>query len=213
MTYNPEKDMPTSLTEWNELVDYMTAKAKAEYDAAVAQAKAQAEASHATLTGNKPSLADYISQAVASIARPQTRQDFEAMYACYYPAPAPEPEPAPTLEEQKRQKLSELDSAFMQACATATATIDGLVINADETANRNVGGLIVKLEAEESSGPVDFCLADNSFASVSLEQLRAFRLAIIEKGQGLYAQKWTLREQINAAQDCAALLQISISFA
>ena len=203
--------MPTSLTEWNELVDYMTAKAKAEYDAAVAQAKAQAEASHASLTGDKPSLADYISQAVASIARPQTRQDFEAMYACYYPQPEPE-QPTPTFAELKAQKKADLDAAFHTACQhPVVMTADGWPADANETANRNVQGLITTMEATGAAS-VQFCDAENQFHDVTLDELKAIQLQIIELGQALYAKKWELRTAIEAAQDEDALAAIAISF-
>ena len=100
MTYDINT-MPANLEEWNELITFKTNEAKSAYDAAVAAAKAQAEAAYAELpeTEDKPTLADFIAQATSSIPQPETREDFERMYACYYPQPEPEPEPAPTTEQ------------------------------------------------------------------------------------------------------------------
>lgn len=121
--YNPETDMPTTLTQWNELVDYFTAKSANEHEAAVAAAPAQAEAAYSELpdTDNKPTLADYIAQAISSIPPAEPREYFEKMYACYYPQPAPEPEPEPTeadlfaqLRSIREVKFREYDKVVSQ---------------------------------------------------------------------------------------------------
>ena len=122
-------------------------------------------------------------------------------------------QPAPTFAELKAQKKSDLDAAFHTACQhPVVMTADGWPADANETANRNVQGLITTMEAT-GSATVQFCDAENSFHEVSLEQLRAIQLAIIEKGQALYAQKWSFRTAIDAAEDEAALAEIQIAFA
>ena len=87
------------------------------------------------------------------------------------------------------------------------------MIDANEKANTNVDGLIKKLEALGIDGPVEFCLADNSTASVDLAKLKKFQLAIIDNGQELYTRKWAFRDAIEQAEDEAALDAIAISFA
>lgn len=121
--YNPAKDAPLNLAEWNELVDFYTSKSQTEYNAAVAQTKAQAKAAYAKLpaSADKPSLDDYVAMATSSIPQPKTRTDFEQEFACYYPQPAPEAEPAPTTEELfvqlrsfREVKLREYDTKISQ---------------------------------------------------------------------------------------------------
>ena len=261
MTYNPEKDMPTTLQEWNTLIDHFTNKSATEHASAVAAAKAQAEATFdagrdalrekmiaeleanlaaeriETPDGPVPlSEADYkklwsagisaidaqlakareeaIQQAAMNVEPLKDKEHWKQLYmsAGYYPQPEPE-QPAPTFAELKAQKKAELDAAFHTACQhPVVMTADGWPADANETANRNVQGLITTMEAT-GSATVQFCDAENSFHEVSLEQLRAIQLAIIEKGQALYAQKWSFRTAIDAAEDEAALAEIQIAFA
>lgn len=171
---------------WNEGV--------AEIDATLAQQRAKA-----------------IAQATSLIPQPETRADFEAMYSCYYPRPVGE-QPAPTFEELKAGKKAELDAAFYAACRNATVeTAGGWVADADETANRNVDGLIKGMEATGQES-MSFCDHDNQFHDVSLEELKALQLQIIAKGQQLYATKWQYRAAIEAASSEAELDAIKIAF-
>ncbi|MBD5641872.1 MAG: DUF4376 domain-containing protein [Desulfovibrio sp.] len=124
----------------------------------------------------------------------------------------PESSAEELLAEARAAKLEELGLAFDAATLKPTCEVDGLVIDANDTANTNVDGLIKKLQALGSEGPVEFCLADNSTANVDLATLKKFQLAIIDNGQRLYAQKWALRTQIEAAQDEASLAAIQIGF-
>lgn len=142
----------------------------------------------------------------------QSRADLEAMFACYYPQPV-EAEPAPTFEELKAARLAELGAAFYTACQTATvATPGGWIADADETANRNVAGLITTLEAAPKAETVQFCDHANQFHEVTLADLKAIQLLIIEHGQQLYGLKWQYRNAIESAQSEADLDAIAISF-
>lgn len=141
----------------------------------------------------------------------RTRAQLEQEFAFYKVEDAPA-EPVMSFAEKKQMKLEELKAAFEQACKTAVVTVDGLTINADETANRNIQGLIILLENDGTDREVEFCLADNSVANVNLQMLKTFRIVIIVKGQQLYARKWELRSAIEAASDDAALDAIVIVF-
>lgn len=122
-TYNPAIDMPRTLTEWNELVDYYTEKSATEHAEAVAAVRASAEAAYANLpdSDGKPTLEEFIAQAVSGVPAAQPRSDFERQFACYYPQPAPEAEPAPTTDELFAQlrsyrevRLREYDTKISQ---------------------------------------------------------------------------------------------------
>ena len=116
------------------------------------------------------------------------------------------------LEHRREQKLQQLHDAWLNAEADGVITSSvGFDIDATERANRDLEGLIVSMEASNTSN-VTFCGADNSFHEVTLEQLKTMRLEVIAHGQSLYAKKWELREAINSAKTLAALNAINISF-
>ena len=121
-------------------------------------------------------------------------------------------QPAPSLDEARAAALAELNAAFAAAEAEGRVMSSaGFVIDATERSNRDIEGLITSLEASDTQ-ETTFCAADNSFHSVTLEQLRAMRLEVIAHGQALYARKWELRQAIEAAESVEALQGIGISF-
>ena len=125
--------------------------------------------------------------------------------------PAPEPEP-PTLEEARAVALARLDAAFSAAEASGkTMSSAGFVIDATERSNRDIDGLIISLEAT-GAPETTFCAADNSFHTVTLDQLRTMRLEVIRHGQALYARKWELRTAIETAASADAVLAVDIDF-
>ena len=122
------------------------------------------------------------------------------------------PKPAPTLEEARAAALDALNAAFAAAEAGGRVPSSaGFVIDATERSNRDIEGLITSMEATVTP-ETTFCAADNSFHTVTLEQLRAMRLEVIAHGQALYARKWELRTAIEAAETVEAVQGIVISF-
>lgn len=119
---------------------------------------------------------------------------------------------AEQLAQAKQRKLIDLQNAFEEAERTGTVSSSvGFVIDATERANRDIEGLIVMLEAQGVSSTT-FCAADNSFHEVTLENLKTMRLELIAHGQALYAKKWQLRSQIEAAESLSAVEGIEIDF-
>lgn len=86
MAYDPNT-MPTTLDEWNQLIDYYYNKGQADYEAEKAAATQQAEQAYKNLPDeNKPTLEDFIAQsAVMTITPPPTRESLETLYAMYLP--------------------------------------------------------------------------------------------------------------------------------
>ena len=124
--------------------------------------------------------------------------------------------PAPTLEEVKAQKLSELEQKFLawyETDATVTSSL-GFVADSDSRAMMDVSGLVTTLEATpaETRSTVAFMDAENQPHMLTLEQMKAVQLEIIQNGQSAYAQKWTMRTAIEQAQDVEAVNAISIEF-
>ena len=120
--------------------------------------------------------------------------------------------PAPTLEEARAAALARLGAAFAAAEEAGKVTSPaGFVIDATERSNRDIEGLITSMEAT-GTPEAAFCAADNSFHTVTLEQLRAMRLEVIAYGQALYARKWELRTAIEAAETVEAVKAVDISF-
>ena len=118
--------------------------------------------------------------------------------------------PRQSFEEAKAAKQTELAAAF--DCATQTAhcqTSLGFDINADETANRNIEGLVLILAEGESTL---FRAYDNRFHEVTKEQLETMRREIIVHSQKLYQTKWQIEAAIDAAQTEEELEAIDIAF-
>lgn len=103
------------------------------------------------------------------------------------------------LDGIKAAKLAELNASFAAAEAGGFVMSSlGFEVDANDTANRNVEGLIKMLTATGTAQTV-FCDHNNAMQQVSLEQLSTIQLEIIGYGQQLYAKKWQLREAVNAA--------------
>lgn len=103
------------------------------------------------------------------------------------------------LDSLKAEKLGEINAAFDEAEIKGYVLSSlGFEIDANDTANRNVEGLIKMLSAHGVNETM-FCDYNNAMQSVNLEQLKTIQLEIIGYGQGLYVKKWQLRDAVNAA--------------
>lgn len=88
----------------------------------------------------------------------------------------------------------------------------GFEVNADETANRNIDGLIKLLTADSTITSVQFCAYDNTFHGVTLDNLKTLQKELILFGNQLYAKKWTYRMGISSATTLKDLQAIDIAF-
>lgn len=115
--------------------------------------------------------------------------------------------PVIPLEDAKAAKLGELAKWFAWASEHAhlMSSVIGYEIDADETANRNIEGLIKAVEAGTLAVPVYFMDYNNQVHPVDLNMLKVMQLEVITNGQQLYQQKWAFRERIEAAQSKAEL--------
>lgn len=103
------------------------------------------------------------------------------------------------LENLKAEKLAAISARFAEAEASGSVMSSlGFEVDANDTANRNVEGLIKMLSATGTRETL-FCDRSNAMQVVTLEQLGTIQLEIIGHGQQLYARKWALREAVNAA--------------
>ena len=115
----------------------------------------------------------------------------------------------PTLEEAREAKLAELEAAFDTTSREAHCTSSvGFEIDADETANRNIEGLVLVMQPEKTTL---FRAYDNTFHEVTREQLETMRKEIVVNSQYLYQAKWTMEAQIQAAETAEALDTIIIT--
>ena len=118
--------------------------------------------------------------------------------------------PQRPLEEIKVAKLIELGTAFEKASQTAHCLSSaGFEINADETANRNIEGLVLVLKPEESTL---FRSYDNSFHKVTKEQLEMMRKEIAVNSQRLCQIKWQIEAAIDVAETLDELNAINVAF-
>ena len=117
--------------------------------------------------------------------------------------------PQRPLEEARTEKLAELERAFNTASHKAHCTSSvGFKIDADEIANRNIEGLVLVMQPEETTL---FRAYDNTFHEVTREQLETMRKEIVVNSQYLYQAKWTMEAQIQAAETAEALDTIIIT--
>ena len=124
------------------------------------------------------------------------------------------PERVYTLEEAQTEKLQELNTGLDQARSDSTASIDstvGFAINANSTANENISGLITMMESTGAE-TTSFMAFDNTLQSVTLADLKTMQLELVAWGQALYAYKWQVRAQIEAAETAEAVLAIEIDY-
>ena len=130
----------------------------------------------------------------------------------YFEAPQLPETPEETLESRRAAKLEMLSQQFEQA--SARAFIDsslGFRADADETAYRDVDGLVVLL-SDQPEQTVSFCDYDNLMQTLTLEQLRVLQKEIARNGTYLYEQKWALREAIESAESVEELDGVTIAF-
>lgn len=59
---------------------------------------------------------------------------------------------------------------------------------------------------------MSFRIADNSFVSVNLEELKAIKKAIILKGQELYQKKWEIEAKLANARTFDEIRAIKVEF-
>ena len=117
--------------------------------------------------------------------------------------------PQRPLEEARTEKLAELGRAFNTAAATAhlTSTL-GFEIDANETANRNIEGLVLVMSDTDTTM---FCDYNNEFHEVTKADLETMRKEIVANSQRLYQIKWQYRSLIEAATTVDELDAITIT--
>lgn len=116
--------------------------------------------------------------------------------------------PAPTLEEVREHKMTELASAFDAWRSDGATLISslGFEADADEKANSDVNGLVIKGE------PAVFMDAHNQAHELTLDQLKTLQSEIIDSASYGYQKKWAYRDAINNATSVDALNAIEIVF-
>lgn len=116
--------------------------------------------------------------------------------------------PAPTLEKVRERKMTELASAFDAWRADGATLISslGFEADADEKANADVNGLVIKGQ------PAVFMDAHNQAHELTLDQLKTLQSEIIDSASYGYQKKWAYRDAINNATTVEDLNAISIVF-
>ena len=115
----------------------------------------------------------------------------------------------PNLEKARTIRTLALQTAFDEASKEAHCTSSaGFEIDADEIANRNIEGLVLVMQPEETTL---FRAYDNTFHEVTREQLETMRKEIVINSQYLYQAKWTMENRINTAETADELADIEIS--
>lgn len=119
-----------------------------------------------------------------------------------------------SLENVKARKLAELNAGLETARSDSTVSIMssvGFEINANTTANENISGLITMMETTGTE-TTSFMAFDNTLQTVTLEDLKTMQLELVAWGQALYAYKWQVRAQIEAAETVEEVQAIVIDY-
>lgn len=116
------------------------------------------------------------------------------------------------LQALKAVKLQELAEAFKEATTKTKVTVSGVgVVDAGRSNLQDISGIIETFE-ESGEETMSFRIADNSFVSVNLEELKAIKKAIILKGQELYQKKWEIEAKLANARTFDEIRAIKVEF-
>lgn len=128
-------------------------------------------------------------------------------YEIYVP-PAP---PLPELEAYKEQRKNELETLHRAAEEEAHVLSSlGFEIDAGNTANRDVTGIVRKLT--RNGGTEIFMDYSNNPHEITLQDAETMLDEIFANAQYLYQQKWTYRTQIEACKTSDALSLLNFQF-
>lgn len=118
--------------------------------------------------------------------------------------------PVKTLDQAKAEKSAALKDAFRRALENGRLTSSlGFDVNADETALRNLDGLVATME-DDGAATVAFCDFHNRFHDVSLDDVKTLRRDVARHTQALYQKKWALRHAIEQAETVEELDAIDV---
>lgn len=119
-------------------------------------------------------------------------------------------EPEAMLYYARQNKLAELDTKFNDAIENGHMTSSfGVEIDANNDALRNVGNLLLVMGADDKEM---FCDYNNQFHELTRIQVELLQKEIIGHIKGLYAKKWSYREQINTLTKAEEIDSIVIEF-
>lgn len=131
-----------------------------------------------------------------------------------YPQPSMEElealEPEAMLYYARQNKTAELDQKFNYEIENGHMTCSfGVEIDANNDALRNVGNLLLVMGADDKEL---FCDYNNQFHELTRIQVELLQKEIIGHIKGLYAKKWSYREQINTLTTAEEVDSIVIEF-
>lgn len=117
---------------------------------------------------------------------------------------------AEQLEKARKNKLDELDRKFNDELENGHMVCSfGVEIDANNDALRNVGNLLLVMGADDKEM---FCDYNNQFHELTRIQVELIQKEIIGHIKGLYAKKWSYREQINTLTTAKEIDSIVIEF-
>lgn len=121
--------------------------------------------------------------------------------------------PEKTFDELKKEKLEEVSAEAgkydQYKCDEMyiTSSVNSLQINADARSQKNISALI-----ENYTDVVTFKTYDNNYVQLNKDELKTMLAECVKNGEALYAQKWSLQEQVNNAKTKEDLNKIEVKF-
>ena len=118
----------------------------------------------------------------------------------------------PLLELCKERKYEDVKQVFNKTSSTAVvASALGFDVDANSEAQRRISGIVTDMSAKGVAN-VSFCDADNKFHDLTLDQVKALQLEVVEYEQRLLQRKWNIRAAIEKAATFDALNAVTVSF-
>ena len=111
-------------------------------------------------------------------------------------------------ENRQARALTQLNADFETAKQRSHIVSSlGFTVDANQTANENVTGLLVTIGDTET---VQFCDYHNQFHELTKANLQVLQTEIIANAQNLYQQKWVYRTQIEQCGNNEQLDEVTV---
>jgi len=112
-----------------------------------------------------------------------------------------------SMEELRQNKMIELQQEFWERKTTETAEYQGMTFSIHDVAKQNLTSVVVL--AQTLGGDIQYCEADGTVHSFTLEEFKPVALAVSNKMKALEFRYYELEKAILAANDEKELEAVS----
>ncbi len=149
------------------------------------------------------------------VAPPAEKDGFEIVwdgvawaYSEFEKDPEPEPSSEPTLDETKSAKLLELKCA-RDTLEVANVEYNGNTYDFDDKSRARLDIALKALQLQGDAATIDWTMADNGTATITANDILQVFTAAAVRSNKLHQRYRSLKEQVSAAEDKAAVEAIN----